>query len=674
MPDGWAAPLKGSKLRDSKLWTPVSYYTAVQSQVQQFFPEGASRGGLAYTQGLQLGTFTGVFAAMNRASRSFVIPLLLALLAARCGMPPAAAGETAAAVEKVLGKQAEKKAAPTIAHVRLAGGLPDGVGQGGLLADVSPHLHRIVERLDKAAADKRVKGVVLSIESPDLGRARADELRAAISRLRKAGKPVAAHLVGSAPVHYMVALACDTITMPPAATLEITGVRTEVMFFKDLLDKLGVQAEILQVGEFKGAGEPLTRSTMSPQLREQYERFVGDLFEQLVERVAADRGLAPDTVRALVDTGVFTPEAAREAGLIDAVGYEDEVAAVLAKRIDLAEPRISRDYAERKMDNDFSGIGGLVKLVEMLSGQKQESSTGKGRRVAIVHVNGEIAEGKGRDDLLAGGSAGSDTVIDAIRTAAKDDKVAAIVLRIDSPGGSALASDLIWREAKRTKKPVVASLSDTAASGGYYIAVAADRIVAAPGTLTGSIGVVGGKITVGGALERYGVHTDVVSKGKNAGWLSMQTPFTAAEREAFLGTMKDVYRLFTSKVAEGRKLDPAKLDALAEGRVFTGRMAREAGLVDRLGTLDDAIDEAKQLAEIGADEEVERVLLPEPRGLFDDLFGMTPTGLPKGAAGEVLSKLLGLPGVEALTTHAGVISALTSGKPQMLLPARVTVR
>ncbi|MFM8378018.1 MAG: signal peptide peptidase SppA [Planctomycetia bacterium] len=591
------------------------------------------------------------------------------------GTSPVPGGETAAAVEKVLGKQAEKKKTqPVIAHVALAGSLPDGVGQGGLLADVAPHLHRVIERLDKAAADSRVKGVVLSIESPDLGRARADELRAAIARIRKAGKPVAAHLVGSEPVHYMVALACDTITMPPAATLEITGVRVEVTFFKELLDKLGVQAEILQVGEFKGAGEPLTRSSMSPQLRAQYESFVNDLFEQLVERIAADRRLALEKVRELVDTGVFTPEAARDAGLIDAVGYEDEVAAALAKRVELAEPKIARDYAERKMDNDFSGIGGLVKLVEMLSGQKQAATPGKHRQVAIVHVTGEIAEGKGRDDLLAGGAAGSDAVIEAIRDAAQDDKVAAIVLRIDSPGGSALASDLIWREAERTKKPVVASLSDTAASGGYYVAVAADTIVAAPGTLTGSIGVVGGKIAVGGALDRQGVHTDVVSKGKNAGWLSMQTPFTAAEREAFMATMKDVYRLFTTKVAAGRKLDVAKLDTLAEGRVFTGRMAKEAGLVDRLGTLDDAIDEAKKLAGLAADEEIERVLLPEPRGLFDDLFGMNGPGLAPVAGADLAARLLGLPGLESITAHAGTLCALTSGRPQMLLPMRVKVR
>jgi len=611
--------------------------------------------------------------------------LLVALVAVAsvCGVPavrPLLAEP--AVVEKTVEKPADKPAAPTadknkaarkkngpaIAHIGLRGSIPDGVGQGGLLADVSPHLHRIVERLDKAAKDARVKGVLLSIESPSLGRARADELRAAISRVRKAGKPVAAHLVGGEPTHYLLAAACDTITMPPAATLEITGVRAEVTFYKAMLDKLGVNAEILQVGEFKGAGEPLTRTSMSPQLRQQYESFVGDLYDQLVERIAADRNLTVERVRELVDTGVFTPESAHDAKLIDSVGYEDEVASLLAGRIKVDSPKILRDYAEKKIDSDFSGIGGLVKLVEMLSGQKQETATGDGRRIAIVHLTGEIKEGKGSDDLLGGGSAGADTVIEAIRDAAKDEQVAAIVLRIDSPGGSALASDLIWREAERTTKPVVASLSDTAASGGYYVAVGADRIVAAPGTLTGSIGVVGGKIAVGGALERFGVHTDVVSKGRNAGWLSMQTPFTADERAAFLATMKDVYRLFTSKVASGRKLDMEKVATLAEGRVFTGRMAKEAGLVDRLGTLEDAVDEARKLAGIDEDQPIERVLLPEPRGLFDDLFGMV------GAGAHPVARLLSLPGLEAFLPQAEALSLFATGRPLVLMPARVRVR
>lgn len=631
-----------------------------------------------------------VVSARARCGHAFL--LLLAMAAGLASDARPLRGEPAVAekpAKKVAEKATPKKVTATIAQITLAGSIPDGVGQGGLLADVSPHLHRVVERLDKAAGDARVKAVLLSIESPDLGRARADELRGAIARVKKAGKPVAAYLISSEPIHYMLATACDTITMPPAATLEITGVRTEVTFFKAMLDKLGVEAEILQVGEFKGAGEPLTRTSMSPQLRTQYESFVGDLYEQMVERIAADRKLPLDGVREFIDIGVFTPESAREAKLIDAVGYEDEVVTALAGAIKVDAPKLARDYAEQKIDSDFSGIGGLVKLVEMLSGQKQQSAGGKKKQVAIVHLTGEIKEGKGSDDLLGGGSAGSASVIEAIRDAAKDEQVVAIVLRIDSPGGSALASDLIWREVERTEKPIVASLSDIAASGGYYVAVAADKIVAAPGTLTGSIGVVGGKIAIGGAMEKFGVHTDVVSKGRNAGWLSMQTPFTAEERAVFLATMKDVYRLFTSKVAAGRKLDMEKIATLAEGRVFTGRMAKELGLVDRLGTLEEAIDEARKLAGIEENEELERILLPEPRGLFDDLFGMagaTKTPLARGTAtgksgtGEILlraallAKIAGVLGVDALATQAEALVQLSSGRPLMRMPMQVKVR
>lgn len=627
----------------------------------------------------------------SRLRAAMLVPVLVVqgvLLRTGTGAEPAAVAEPPRAEaerDAPPAKAEPRKRAATIAQVRLTGGLVDGVGQGGLLADVSPRLHRLIERLDKAASDGRVKGLLLTIEAPDLGRARVDEIRAAIGRVRTAGKPVAACLVGGAPLAFTVATACDTVTMVPAATLEITGVRTEVMFFKGLLDRLGVEAEILQVGAFKGAGEPLTRTEMSPALRAQYEAFVGDLFDQFVARIATDRKLPEARVRELIDVGVFTPEAALAAGLVDAVGYEDEAVDALAGRLD-GEPKVVRDYGKRDVDTDFSGLTGLVKLMEVFSGRGTAAAAGKGRRIAIVHVVGEIREGRSADDLFAMPGAGADTIVAAIRKAAADDTVAAIVLRIDSPGGSALASDLIWREAVRTTKPVVASLSDTAASGGYYVAVGADRIVAAPGTLTGSIGVVGGKIAVGGALQKVGVHTDVVSIGKNAGWLSMTEPFSDGEREAFLGTMKDVYRLFTGKVAAGRKLDLATVESLAEGRVYTGRQALEAGLVDRLGTLDDAIDEAKKLAGIAADEPVERMLLPEPRGLFDDLFAaaggdLAPVvkraGLPAGdaaARAAILARIAGLPGLEPLAAEADTLVELLSGRPQLLMPLRVRVR
>ena len=584
--------------------------------------------------------------------------------------PPVCGRSFAAEPATKPAKAASKPAAAVIATIGIDGGLPEGVGQSGVFADVSPRLHRLIERIDKAADDSRVAAVLVSIGAADLGRARADELRAAIERLKAKGKHVAAHLRDAGAVRYAVACAADTVTLAPAATLELTGVRAEVTFFKEMLDKLGVEAEILQVGAFKGAAEPLTRSSMSPQLREQYEAFVGDLFEQLVERVSEDRSIPQARVRDLIDRGVFTAEAAREAGLVDAVGYEDEAIEAVAKKVATADgepvrPKVVRDYGKQSIDDDFSGIGGLVKLMELLGGSKQGRAGASGKKVAVIHLNGAIREESGSELVPSGGS---QPVIEALREADKDDKVVAIVLRIDSPGGSALVSDLIWREAKRTVKPVVASLSDTAASGGYYAAVAADKIVAAPGTLTGSIGVVGGKVAVGGALERVGIRTDVVSKGRNAGWLSMQTPFRDHEREAFLGTMQDVYRLFTTKVAEGRGLDPAKMPSLAEGRVYTGRMARDLGLVDRLGTLEDAIDEARKLAGLGEDERLERQLLPEPKGLFEDLFGMRGAVEPLAALARVDPRI-----VEAILPHADAIRLLASGRPLALLPAHVRV-
>ena len=581
--------------------------------------------------------------------------------------------------------KAEKE--PKIAHIRLDGSFSEGTGQGGLLAVSSPSLQKICERLDKAASDDGVGGVLLLIESIDVGRARVDEIRRSIEKIKKAGKPVVAYLVGGESIQFMLAGACDAIVMPPAAPLAVTGVRAEMTFYKDLLDKVGVDAEILQVGQFKGAAEPLTRSSMSPQLRAQYELFVEDLFDQLVDMVAADRNLDRQQVIDLIDVGVLTPDAAVEAKLIDMVGYEDEAISNLASRMKNKNPKVIENYFEQKIDAHFSGLGGLVKLVELFSGEPEKKSRSRNKSVAIVHLVGEITDGSSEGSFLSGGGPSTRGLIEALREASKDEKIVAIVMRIDSPGGSALASDLIWREIKRIEKPVVASLSDTAASGGYYVAVATDLILAAPGTLTGSIGVVGGKIALGGAMERVGVKTDVVSRGKNSGWLSTQTPFNASERKVFMATMEDVYRLFTTKVAEGRKMDLERVKSLAEGRVFTGRMAQKIGLVDRLGTLEDAIVEAKLLAGLKADESVERVILPEPRNLFDDLFGSSEkhgdsiAGLSRGSLDRnslamirACAQGMSLPGLELIVHHARALLEITSGRPLAMMPMHVEIR
>ncbi len=294
----------------------------------------------------------------------------------------------------------------------------------------------------------------------------------------------------------------------------------------------------------------------------------------------------------------------------------------MKKSLKVDEIKLVEKYGKKKLDEDFSGFNGFMKLMQMLSGNEESAASGKNRKIAVIYAVGEIVDGKSSQGMMGGETVGGDTLMKAFRDAEENPKVAAIVLRIDSPGGSALASDLVWRSVVSSKKPIVASMGDVAASGGYYIAMGAKKIIAEPGTITGSIGVVGGKIALKGLMNKIGVTTDVISRGKNSGWQSSVEPFTASEREVWSKSMDDMYRQFTGKAAAGRKIELKHLVAdLAGGRVFTGRVAVENKLVDRVGTLDDAVAAARSLAGIKADEPIDRLNLPKPKTLFESLFG-----------------------------------------------------
>ncbi|HND54998.1 MAG TPA: signal peptide peptidase SppA, partial [Pirellulaceae bacterium] len=403
--------------------------------------------------------------------------------------------------------------------------------------------------------------------------------------------------------------------------LMVPGVRAEVTFYKGLFDKLGIHAEMLQVGDFKGAAEPYTRQRMSPAFRKQYETLLDDFYEQMIESIAADRKLDPAKVRQLVDTGLFTPAQAKDAGLIDRVAYQDETPGRLRELLNAEKVDIIDNYGKKKVDTDFSGMLGMVKLFELLMGVEPAKRSTNNRKLAVVYASGTIVTGESGVSLMGGESLGSDTIIKALRKCSEDKSVVAIVLRIDSPGGSALASDLMWREIQRIEKPVIASMGDVAASGGYYIAMGCDKIYAEPGTLTGSIGVVGGKLSIQGLTEKLGVNTEIISRGKNSGILSMETPFTESERQVWQDSMREIYRQFTTKAAAGRKLPLDKLEQLAGGRVWTGRQAKANGLVDELGTLRDALQAAKKAAGIAEEEKLEIMSLPEPKNFLDQLLG-----------------------------------------------------
>jgi len=555
------------------------------------------------------------------------------------------ANKEAKPAEKQAKKEAKAKAKEpkTLKVVRLTikGELPEGPTQPGLFGDLQPSLGKVIERLDEAAADKAVAAVWLRIEDLELGRGKIHELRGAIARIRKASKPVYAELTTAESSPYLLAAACDQVFMPPAGVLILPGVRAEVTFYKGLLDKVGLEFDALQMGKYKGAAEPLTRKQMSQPLRESLEAIVDDVYEQMVATIAADRRLKDYQVKTLIDQGLFTAATAKKAGLVDEVLYADQLEASLAKRLGADKIELVTNYKKKQIDTDFSGLGGLMKLIELFSGGKPSEKGGAKAKIAVVYAVGPIVEGKPSSDWFGEEAVGSTTMIENLRKAAENSKVVAVVLRIDSPGGSATASDLIWRETVRMKKPLLASMGDVAASGGYYIAMGARKIIAEPGTLTGSIGVIGGKLVMRGLYDKIGITSEVLSRGKLSGAFSSNQPFTPDERKVLTEMLADMYGQFVAKAAQGRKMSRSRLDELAQGRVYTGRMAKGLGLVDELGTLADAVVEAKRAAGLKPDAEVDLLILPQPKTIFEQLFGDSALSEEMDSAMPALQKLGG---------------------------------
>ncbi len=538
--------------------------------------------------------------------------LALGLLAYPLGGPSAAATGKA---EKAVGR-----AKASVVEFTLKGNYPEGPQQAGLFSEMQPSLSKLVDRMDEAAKDKAVDAVILRIAEVELERATVDELRAAVARIRKAGKPVYAELVDADSRDYLLAGACDRIFMSPGGTLMIPGVRAEMTYYKGLLDKLGIEFHILQMGKYKSAGEPFTRTEPSPAAREEMTGIVDDLYQNLVATIAKDRKLDEAQVRKLIDEGIFTASAAQKARLVDCVAYTDEIHDLFRKKLPAEKVDFVTDYKKEKNDIDFSGIGGIMKLMELAFGGKTSEKASGPRKIAVVYAVGMIVQGKSSSSFMGEDTVGSTSLVEALQKADKDPKVLAVVLRIDSPGGSAVASDLIWRQVNRMHKPVIASMANVAASGGYYIAAAAKRIIAEPQTITGSIGVIGGKTVISKLLGKVGISTEVISRGRNSGMLSSTAPFTPEERQAWMNVMEETYGQFVAKVAEGRKMPRSKVEELAQGRVYTGKMALDKGLIDGLGTLQDAIRAAKEAAGLKPDEKVDLETLPEPKSFFEQLF------------------------------------------------------
>lgn len=550
--------------------------------------------------------------------RSFRNPLIMVLSTLLAFGPGHAFADDAKKPSKEVAKPAVKKVRTDWAEIRLEGSYPEATQIPGLFDDLVESLPVCLDRMHQAAGDKSIKGVILHIADVEIGWARLNELQTAIAEIKSAGKPVWARVDDAGNKAYLLAASCDRILMPESGTLMLTGLRAEVTFYKNLLEMLDIKADMLRVGAFKSAAEPYTRSEMSKEFREEMEVILDDYFETMVTQIAASRKLPQESVNAIIDEGLISVPRAKELGLIDEIAYEDQLLAALAGGDEALDVRIREDYRKKKHNAELD----LFSLMELLSGGSGHTASTR-PRIAVLRLEGPIVSGSNSAlSLLSESAIVSDKIVPLIHKISKDDNVKAIVLRVDSPGGSALASDLIWHALEASGKPVVASMGDTAASGGYYISMGADAIFAEPGTLTGSIGVVGGKIAFDGLMRKVGVTTSVISRGRNSGVMSVTAGFSDSEREAMQQMLNTVYEQFTRKAAAGRKMEYETLEALARGRVYTGRQAKELGLVDELGTLADAIAHARKLAG-DADNKLELEDLPHPQSPLEMLLGRT---------------------------------------------------
>lgn len=574
-------------------------------------------------------------------------------------------------------EEKSKSAAAAWGHIEIKGAYPEATALPGLFGELSESLSDCLARFDKAATDDTLQGLILRIESPQIGWAKLNEIRNAIAKVRKAGKKVYAYVDDASTMDYLIAVACDEVVMPEPGVLMFLGLRAEVSFYKNLFDKLDLKAEMLRVGEYKSAAEPYSRTEMSKEFREEMEAVLDSYFSQMKQIVAEARKLTVDKVAEAIDAGPFTSAKAKELGLIDRLAYPDELENLVKGGPD-SKVKITKKYGKKKLDTDFSGFTGMVKMMDLLMGIEQPKRKSTAAKLAVINAVGPIMTGASSSDPFTGeGTIGSETLSKAIRQANEDATVKAIVMRVDSPGGSALASDLIWRELELVQKPFVISMGDVAASGGYYIAMNADKIFAEPGTITGSIGVVGGKLATQGLFDKIGINTSIITRGKNAGVMSITTPFSETERAAMQQMMNDIYKQFTTKAATGRKMEYEKLEKLARGRIYTGLQARELGLIDEVGTLGDAIAEAKKLAGLKPDEKLEKLELPKPTSPFESLFGPLDTSARLQAAQtQGLYKALGEISPE-LQQHLSALGAFTrlAKEPRLtVMPFQIKVK
>ena len=535
----------------------------------------------------------------------------------------------------------------------LAEGLRDGPAEGPLALvglDNTPSFRDVVQTLEEAAEDERVAGVVLRLGYGNLSPAQAQELRAILTRFRDGerfamGFAEAFGEAGDGNEHYHLATALNEVWLQPSGTLDLVGYQLQQPFVRNLLEDWDIALRADQRQQWKGFVDTALREDLSPPVRENLQAVVDSLYEQLATAVAEGRGLTPAEARSRIDSGPYTAPEALEAGLIDHLGYRSDF-----------------EKASLGLAGEEADFLDLLDYLDAVPDEERSES-----RIALLHLDGAIQLGGGSDPFGTA-TAGMEKVVESLRAAADDEDVSAIVLRIDSPGGSAVASDMVWHEIRRIReeiKPVVISLGSIAASGGYYIAVAGHPLLAQPGTLTGSIGVAGGKPVLEDFWPHLGLDWDGVQAGRNADIWSLNSDFSPEQWRKFQGYLDQTFEDFTRKVAEGRGLEGSALEAVIGGRIFTGEQALEAGLVDALGGLPEAAAAAAQEAGLDPETGFRLVDYPVAGGSYEEVLDLVLGGAPGTPSG--LKSLLAV--ADRLAPLVKAFSGLAADPRQNLLQA-----
>ncbi|MGC4032200.1 MAG: signal peptide peptidase SppA [Tepidisphaeraceae bacterium] len=494
-----------------------------------------------------------------------------------------------------------------------------------------PTFRELLERIGKARDDQAVKACLFYMAAgTGLNLSQANEVRDALVALRRAGKKTFVYADTYDTVGYTLASGATDVCILPGGEVFIPGIGFETMFYKGVFDKLGVHADYVQIGEYKGAEEPFTRTGPSEELKGELNKLVDSYYKQITDGIAVHRNLKTEDVKRTVDAAILSARQAEQAGWVDHLVDSDGLRDLMKQELG-GDVRLTANYGAAERDEvDLSNPFAIFALLN------KKTAVSDKPKVAVIYAEGTIVDGEGGGGLLGGSSVGSEQIRRAMRLAARDDTVKAVVIRIDSPGGSALASEAMWQAVRRVEKdkPVIISVGSMAASGGYYLASAGDWIVADPTSIVGSIGVVGGKFVLTGLYDKLGLSTETFSRGQNADLFSQTTPFSDRQKRMVTTWMKNTYDQFTDRITSTRGEKIKDIDKVARGRIFLAADAKDLGMVDEIGGIEKAVTVAAERAKLpGGAYDV--TVLPQPTTLADVISGRSA----EAGAARVLPKV-----------------------------------